>query len=61
MRLTDNNACKADIAPDNLGYQPYCYADFNDNGTADLCAESISWTNPGGTTLNVCKRKMVAS
>jgi len=53
-RLTDNNACKAGVAVDNSGYLPYCYADFNDNGTADLCAESISWTNPGGTTLNVC-------
>jgi len=54
MRLTDNNACKADVAVDNQGYQPYCYADFDGNGTADLCADSISWTNPGGTTLNVC-------
>ena len=34
--------------------EPYCYADFDDNGTADLCATTVSWTNPGGTTLDVC-------
>ncbi len=55
MRLTDNNLCKADVDPTNDGYLPYCYADFNGNGTADLCATSLSWTNPGGTTLNVCQ------
>ena len=54
MRLTDNNLCKANVDPANAGYLPYCYADFNDNGTADLCADNVSWTNPGGTTLDVC-------
>jgi hypothetical protein len=54
VRLTDNNSCRAGVAVDNSGYQPYCYADFDDNGTPDLCAESVSWTNPGGTTLNLC-------
>ncbi len=43
MRLTDNNACRAGIAPDIEGYLPYCYADFDGNGTADLCATSESW------------------
>jgi len=55
MRLTDNEMCKANVAPDSPGYRPYCYADFDGNGTADLCADAVEWTNPGGTTLNVCK------
>jgi len=54
MRLTDNNACKAGVAVDNQGYQPYCYADFDDNSTADLCADFVSWTNPGGISMDVC-------
>ena len=54
MRLTDNNGCKAGVAVDNSGYQPYCYADFDGNGTADLCADSVSWLNPGNTTIDVC-------
>ena len=56
MRLTDNNACKGVQKFDTNGelMDPYCYADFNDNGTADLCAETAFWTNPGGTTLEIC-------
>lgn len=55
VRLSDNELCKADVLPDDPGYRPYCYTDFDDNGTADACATSVEWTNPGGTTLNVCK------
>jgi hypothetical protein len=57
VRITDNNACKGVQRFDTNGdlTDPYCYADFNDNGTADLCAETVDWLNPGGTTLNVCQ------
>jgi hypothetical protein len=56
VRLTDNNACKGVQRFDTNGelMDAYCYADFDENGTADLCATSESWTNPGGTTLEVC-------
>jgi hypothetical protein len=56
VRITDNNACKGVQKTDTNGdlMDPYCYADFDDNGTADLCASTVSWTNPGGTTLEVC-------
>ncbi len=46
---------------------PYCYIDFDniddldpaalpEAPTADstFCATQVSWTNPGGTTLNLC-------
>jgi hypothetical protein len=55
MRLTDNNKCEDGLTPDQPGYQPYCYADFDGNGTADLCATSVGWDNPGGKTLQVCE------
>lgn len=56
VRITDNNACKGVQRFDTNGdlMDPYCYADFNENGTADFCASTVSWTNPGGTTLEVC-------
>ena len=62
MRLTDNNACKGVQKFDtNLELMdPYCYADFNGDTVegepvaADLCATTEPWTNPGGTTLEVC-------
>ncbi len=56
VRLTDNNACKGVQKFDTNGelIDPYCYADFDGNGTADLCAATVDWTNPGGTTLDVC-------
>jgi hypothetical protein len=57
MRLTDNSQCKAtqQFGTDGSLINPYCYADFDANGTADLCAAEVSWTNPGGTTLNLCQ------
>ncbi len=64
VRLTDNDLCKADPKYDSNGelLSPYCYYDFDTdtqyegaNPAADYCAESVSWTNPGGTTLNVCR------
>jgi hypothetical protein len=56
LRLTDNSQCKYPQKTDTNGdlLNPYCYADFNDNGTADFCATTESWTNPGGTSLEVC-------
>jgi hypothetical protein len=54
IRLSDNNMCKAGIDPDNTQYQPYCDADFDDNGTLELCTSSESWTSPGGTTHDLC-------
>jgi hypothetical protein len=36
VRLTDNAMCKNDGTS-----EPYCYADFDGNGTADFCASSV--------------------
>ena len=57
IRLTDNNMCKYDPVYDDEGnvINPYCYMDFNGNGTADLCAAEVTWTNPGNTTLSLCQ------
>jgi hypothetical protein len=55
VRLSDNNMCKAGIEEGTSGYQPYCYEDFDDDGTTEFCAESVSWTNPGGTPLDICQ------
>jgi hypothetical protein len=61
VRMTDNNICR------DINSDPYCYTDFStepptvyDNyghsaGNATFCAETVLWTNPGGTTHNVCK------
>ncbi len=56
VRITDNNACKGVQRFDTNGelIDAYCYADFDASGTADACASTVSWTNPGGTTLEVC-------
>jgi hypothetical protein len=54
VRLTDNALCKGDPQIATSGVFPYCYADFDKNGTADLCATTESWTNPGNVTLPVC-------
>lgn len=56
VRITDNNACKGVQKFDTNGdlIDAYCYADFDESGAADLCASTVSWTNPGGTTLEVC-------
>jgi hypothetical protein len=56
VRITDNNACKGVQKFDTNGelIDAYCYADFDNSGTADLCASTESWENPGGTTLEVC-------
>ncbi|MGD8791033.1 MAG: choice-of-anchor O protein [Anaerolineae bacterium] len=56
VRITDNNACKGVQKFDTNGelLDAYCYADFDGNGTADLCASTVDWLNPGGTTINVC-------
>jgi hypothetical protein len=56
VRITDNSQCKMPQKADTNGdlLNPYCYADFDGNGAADLCASTVSWTNPGGTTLEVC-------
>jgi len=56
VRMTDNSMCKYNQQTDTNGdvINPYCYEDFNGNGTADFCASSENWTNPGGTTLDLC-------
>ncbi len=56
VRLTDNSQCKMPQKLDTNDelLNPYCYADFNDNGTADFCATTESWTNPGGQDLEIC-------
>jgi hypothetical protein len=57
VRITDNAMCKFVQTLDDEGnlVDPYCYADFDSSGTADLCAGEFSWTNPGGTTLGLCE------
>lgn len=56
VRLTDNAMCRYVADPTSSGADdPYCYEDFDLNGTSDFCAQSISWTNPGGTTLSICQ------
>jgi hypothetical protein len=57
VRLTDNNMCKSTQKLDSAGelINPYCYADFNENSSADLCAESVKWTNPSEIEIPVCK------
>jgi hypothetical protein len=56
IRLTDNNMCKYNPTYDDDGnvINPYCYEDFDGNGTPDLCAADVEWTNPGNTTLHLC-------
>lgn len=64
-RLTDNHMCKTGKGEDNLESQqlPYCFADFSttpvtlsslQNDSSTYCSSTESWTNPGGTTLNIC-------
>jgi hypothetical protein len=57
VRLTDNNMCKYDPVYDDDGnvINPYCYEDFDLNGTPDFCAAEVEWTNPGNTTLHLCE------
>ena len=56
LRLTDNSQCKMPQKLDTNGelLNPYCYADFDANNYMDFCATTESWTNPGGTSLEVC-------
>lgn len=55
VRLTDNGMCVTGVAPEDPRYSAYCYSDFDGDAVSDLCAESVYWTNPGGTTLPICK------
>jgi len=54
VRLTDNAMCVAE------GDKPYCYADFDGNGTADFCATSVIVTieppdlGPDPSQVNMC-------
>jgi hypothetical protein len=54
VRLTDNNKCEnVDLTVDK--YQPYCFADFDDNSIADLCEHSEDWPTPNGSNiLDIC-------
>ncbi len=65
VRITDNNMCKSADNLNTTGDQ-YCYAgiDFvtgeitpgsGFNSTANVCTASVSWTNPGGTTMSLCQ------
>jgi hypothetical protein len=66
VRLTDNEMCKT-INDDPYCYIDFDNVDADGNlilpdelptsgpvAGSDLCDTSISWTNPGGTTLNLC-------
>ena len=57
MRMTDNNICR------DTNSDPYCYTDFDQDppyvydgphSDANFCVDTVMWTNPGGTTHNVC-------
>lgn len=50
VRLTDNDFCDAT----SLTEDPYCKHDFDDDGIAEFCANTVVWTNPGGQPKNVC-------
>jgi hypothetical protein len=67
VRLTDNKMCKA-TGSDPYCYVNFDNVDAEGNlilpddldtivqsSDSDLCAEIVSWTNPGGTTLNLCQ------
>lgn len=58
LRLTDNSQCKYEDPPkfDPNGdlLNPYCFADFNNNGIADFCATYESWINPNDKPLDIC-------
>jgi hypothetical protein len=49
MRVTDNAMCTAEDS------DPYCYMDFNGNGTADFCASTVTVAieTPEGPTQDV--------
>ncbi len=66
VRLTDNKMCKATgsdpycyIDFENWVPEPADADDLPtmrpDDDSATLCADTYSWTNPGGTTLELCK------
>ena len=59
VRATDNAMCAdADGNLDTLEDDPYCYMDFNGNGTPDFCASTVAVTieTPEGPTqtVNMC-------
>lgn len=66
VRLTDNNLCKSTNS-DPYCYVDFDVVDENGNvdlpdelptapsPDSDYCATTISWTNPGGTTLQICQ------
>ncbi len=65
VRLTDNEMCKA-ANDDPYCYLDFDNVDTEGNlilpddlptaptNESDLCATQVSWTNPGGATLNLC-------
>lgn len=55
VRLTDNAMCTAKTIEGLATDDPYCYADFNANGVADLCARSalVTIVTPEGPTQDV--------
>ena len=56
MRVTDNAMCTAMTGTDlNLESKPYCYIDFDDSGTADFCASTVTVPieTPEGPTQDV--------
>lgn len=55
IRLSDNYNCLSDrVDQDGNPHPGYCFADWNLNGTPDLCASTYQWTNSQGKTMNVC-------
>jgi hypothetical protein len=69
VRLTDNAMCKSDTAKNEDPYCFIDFdtidtwdvtnvvanlEDLEQSADSDFCTETVSYTNPGGTTLNVC-------
>ncbi len=55
IRLTDNFNCLADRVDSDGNPSPgFCFEDFDDSGTADLCADVYPWTNSKGEVKNIC-------
>jgi hypothetical protein len=52
VRLTDNAMCTAPESDDEISY---CAWDFDGNGADDFCESTVSFTNSGGVSMDLCQ------